>query len=156
MQQLRRHLGAMLDGGHAYARAEGIVGDVPVEVRGRVPQGGDHSLWELLEHLRIAQRDILDFCVAPSYDELRWPDEYWPKSVEPQNEEEWNRSVRGFLDDLAEARRLAVDPSIDLYAVVKHGTTQTWLRELLLIAEHNAYHLGQIVVVRKLLGAWEG
>jgi uncharacterized damage-inducible protein DinB len=151
---LRQHLVALLEGGQAYAKPERILAKVPAEARGRRPDGGDHSLWQLLEHLRISQRDILDFCVAAEYDELKWPDEYWPTSVEPTSESAWDDSVRLFLDDIDEAKRIAADESIDLFTVVPHGSTQTWLRELLLIADHNAHHLGQIITLRKLLGVW--
>jgi hypothetical protein len=153
---LRSHLLALLEGGQAYAKPETIVAGIPVEARGRRPDGLDHSLWQLLEHLRLSQRDILDFCVAEAYKELDWPGEYWPASAEPPDDEAWEKSVAGFLLDLDEAKKLVVDPNVDLFAIVPHGTTQTWLRELLLVADHNAHHLGQMIIVRKLLGAWPG
>lgn len=123
-------------------------------MRGRRIDGFEHSLWDLLEHLRISQRDILAFCVAETYEEIEWPKEYWPKSQEPPSEEEWEKSLAGFVLDLDAAHKLAVDPAVDLFAIVPHGTTQTWLRELLLIADHNAHHLGQVIVLRKQLGIW--
>ncbi|HVK39610.1 MAG TPA: DinB family protein [Candidatus Kapabacteria bacterium] len=154
LTSLRNHLAALLEGGHAYARPETIVAGIPADVRGTRPNGVDHSPWELLEHLRIAQRDMLDFSVAPTYEEIAWPKDYWPATPAPPNDETWDESVAAFLSDLDVARRLAVDEGVDLFAVVPHGTTQTYLRELLLIADHNAHHLGQLILVRKLLKAW--
>lgn len=151
---LRSHLLALLEGGQAYAKPETILAGIPAEARGRRLDGLGHSLWDLLEHLRIAQRDILDFAVAERYVELEWPRQYWPESAEPPDDTAWNHSVETFLLDLDEARKLAVDPGVDLFAVVPHGTTQTYLRELLLIADHNAHHLGQIIALRKLLRVW--
>lgn len=151
---LRNHVRALLDGGQAFAKPEKIVADIPQEARGRRPDGGDHSLWQLIEHVRLTQRDILDFCVAESYTEPEWPKDYWPTSTEPADDAQWQKSVEAFLRDLDEARKLAVDQAVDLFAIVPHGTTQTWLRELLLIADHNAHHLGQVIILRKLLGVW--
>lgn len=151
---LRTHLVALLEGGHAFAKPQTILENIPATIRGRRPDGFDHSLWELIEHLRISQRDILDFCVADEYIEHKWPDEYWPATAEPPSAAAWDESVAAFLADIDETRRLAVDESIDLLSVVPHGTTQTYLREILLIAEHNAHHLGQVIAVRKLLGTW--
>jgi hypothetical protein len=105
------------------------------------------------QHLRHDQRDVLEYCCAARH-ESKSDADLWPSSVEPPDDATWERSVRAFLDDLAEVRRIAADPSIDLFAAVPRGTTQTWLRMLQIIAEHNAYHLGQFVMLRRMLGAW--
>jgi len=104
--------------------------------------------------MRITQHDILDFCRNPGYTEMTWPDDYWPKSAEPPSERAWDDSIAAFRDDRAALEALAGDESIDLFATIPHGDGQTYLRELLLVADHNAYHLGQLVMVRQQLGAW--
>ena len=116
--------------------------------------GFPHSAWELVEHLRITQRDILDFCRDPNYVEPKWPDDYWPKSPEPPSERAWDESIAAFREDRAALEALAADGSIDLFAKIPHGSGQTYLRELVLVADHNAYHLGQLVMLRQQLGAW--
>ena len=104
--------------------------------------------------MRITQHDILDFCRNAGYTEMTWPDDYWPKSAEPPSERAWDDSIAAFRDDRAALEALAADESIDLFATIPHGDGQTYLRELLLVADHNAYHLGQLVAVRQQLGAW--
>jgi hypothetical protein len=118
------------------------------------PTGAPYSPWQLLEHLRLTQFDILDFCRNPAYEERAWPDDYWPDSPEPPSAQAWDESVAEFLRDRAELVRLAEDPELDLYREIPHGTGQTYLRELLLTADHNAYHVGELVLARRLLGAW--
>jgi len=110
----------------------------------------------LLEHLRITQEDILQFCVDPEYKERSWPDDYWPKTAAPPRPDAWNKSIAGFRRDRDELKRLALNPDVDLTAKVPAGTDQTYLRELLLVADHTAYHLGELVVVRRALDAWPG
>ena len=124
------------------------------KLRGVRVKGFPHSAWELLEHLRITQRDILDFCRNPKYEEMNWPEDYWPKSPAPESDAAWDRSVAGFHADLEALAALAKDPSVDLFGRVPNGTGQTYLRELLVVADHNAYHLGQLVLVRRALGIW--
>lgn len=128
---------------------------VPPELRGVVPRGLPYSLWQLLEHLRRTQRDILDFCRNPDYVEPPF-DQYWPPSAAPQNESAWEESVEGCHHDLRELQRLAADNDVDLFQPIPHRTGQTYFRELLLAADHNAYHVGQMVVVRRILGIWPG
>ena len=110
----------------------------------------------MLEHLRITQEDILHFCINPEYQERSWPDDYWPEAAAPPSPAAWDSSVAGFRRDREALKRLALNTEIDLTAKVPAGTDQTYLRELLLVADHTAYHLGELVVVRRALGAWPG
>jgi hypothetical protein len=151
---VRDHLARFLDWGDARAGFDRAVEGLAPELRGRRPEGLPYSAWELLEHLRIAQRDILDFCRDPDYREPEWPGDYWPDAPAPPSAEEWEGSVAAFRADLAGMKGLASDPAVDLLAKIPHGSGQTYLREILLVADHNAYHLGRLVAVRRLLGAW--
>ena len=126
----------------------------PTELRGTNPSNLPYSPWQLVEHLRITQADILDFCRNPKYRELTWPDDYWPSSKSPPDFTAWDNSVRDFLRDRAALQDLSRDPKINLEARIPHGEGQTYLREILLAADHAAYHIGELVVVRRLLGAW--
>jgi hypothetical protein len=108
----------------------------------------------LVEHLRLAQHDILDFCVNPEYEEMTWPDDYWPRQPAPPSAKAWDESLAAYRADLAKMQALVRDPAIDLFARVPQGTGQTYLREALLVADHTAYHVGQIVLVRRQLGIW--
>ena len=121
---------------------------------GRLGLSRNLAAWEIVEHMRLTQRDILDFCVKSDYSEPHWPDDYWPKSAAPPSDEAWDRSLAAYKDDLAAVQRLATDPSIDLFATIPHGKGQTYLRELLLVADHTAYHVGQLVDARRALGDW--
>lgn len=152
---LRTQVAALLDWKSAHVGFEAAVADVPAEFRGRRVPGAPHSLWELLEHLRLSQRDILDYCVNPDYQEGKWPDDYWPTSPEPPTAEAWDQSIAEFRRDLSSLKRLAQNPKIDLTAPLPHAPQHTYLRELLLAADHNAYHIGQIVQLRRLLGIWQ-
>ena len=154
--ELRAHVERLLDWGDAHASFDKAVERMPVALRGTRPTGWPHSPWELLEHVRLAQHDILDFCRNPQYTELEWPDDYWPKHPQPPRSDAWDQSVRAFRSDLTELKQLAADRDIDLLARIPHGSGQTYLRELLLVADHNAYHIGQLVAVRRALGAWPG
>lgn len=153
-QVLREQLARILDWQDAHLTFDAAVRDIPPDRRGAAPDGLPYSPWQLVEHLRITQRDILDFCIDPGYVELEWPDDYWPPTPAPATDDEWNASLEGFHRDREALRRLATDPTIDLFAAVPQGTGQTYLRELLLVADHNAYHLGQLVCVRRALGIW--
>jgi hypothetical protein len=152
---LRKQLISLLTENNAHAGFEDAVKDMPVKLRGQVPKSAEHSPWQLLEHLRIAQSDILDFSRNPDYKEMKWPDDYWPKSPEPPDEKAWDHSVQSFRKDLKELCDLVSDKSTDLFAEIPHGDGQTILREALLTAVHNAYHVGQLVLMRRLLGAWK-
>ena len=150
---VRRHVAKLLAWEDAHVGFDAAVANIPVTVRGRQPSGL-HSPWELLEHLRIAQHDILDFCRNANYKALRWPDDYWPPSPAPPSTAAWNASIKQFRTDRKALQRIAANLKIDLVARIPHGTGQTYLRELLLTADHTAYHVGQLILVRQLLGAW--
>lgn len=152
---LREHLIALLTKGNAHTTFDEAVKDMPVELRGKRPKGADHSPWQLLEHLRIAQWDILEFSRNAQYQSPKWPDEYWPKNPTPPDDKAWDKTVRAFRKDLKSMCELVSDAQTDLYAKIPHGDGQTILREALLVADHNAYHVGQLILVRKLLGAWK-
>ena len=151
---LREHLTKLLKGGSAHADFEAAIEDLPASLRGKLPKGGEHSAWELLEHLRIAQWDILEFSRNPAHQSPDWPKSYWPATAEPPDDKAWDKSMRGFRRDLKAMCEMVENPATDLYAKIPHGEGQTILREALLLADHNAYHLGQLVLVRKLLEAW--
>ena len=153
-ESLREHLVQLLDWKDAHASFDASVEGVAPEQRGVVPQGSVYSLWQLVEHLRLAQHDILDFCVNPKYEEMDWPDDYWPAEPEPPSDAAWEDSLAGYREDRNRFIALAKDTSLDLHQKIQHGTGQTYLREILLVADHNAYHIGQIVLVRRLLGSW--
>src|SRR5262249_47603229 len=154
-QALRDHLLYLLRDGGAHASFDEAVKGLDPELRGKRPHGLPHSPWELLEHLRIAQCDILDFCRNPNYKAPDWPSGYWPASPTPSSAAAWTKSVRGFRDDLEAICSLVSDPARDLAAPIRWGDGQTILREALLVADHNSYHIGQLVLVRRLLGAWK-
>lgn len=151
---LRRQLVQMLASSHAHADFDAAVRNLPPELRGKRPRRADHSPWELLEHLRIAQWDILEFSRDATHQSPPWPKGYWPASAAPPDEKAWDRSVRAFRRDRKALCELVADSATDLHAEIPHGNGQTVLREALLAADHNAYHIGQLVLVRKLLGAW--
>jgi hypothetical protein len=153
---VRDLLGRALAWKEAHATFEDAVNGIPANVRGARPEGLPYSAWELLEHLRIAQHDILEFCVDPNYKEMKWPDDYWPPSPAPPSDAAWEESIRGFVADRKAMQDLAADTSLDLEAKIPHGSGQTCLRELVLTLDHNAYHIGQLVLVRRLLGIWKG
>jgi hypothetical protein len=148
---LRDQLSRLLAHSQAHTDFDDVVESLAPDVRGTRPAGLPHSPWELLEHIRIAQRDILDFCLDAPYGKMSWPDDYWPASPEPPSPEAWDGSVAAIHRDRAEFQRLTEDTNVDLVAVVPHGTTQTFLREALLVADHNAYHMGQLTIVSRLL-----
>jgi hypothetical protein len=151
---IRDHLARLLSWEDAHVGFEAAVAGLPEDARGVRPSGL-HSPWELLEHLRITQHDILDFCRNPGYEELRWPQDYWPADAVPPSAAAWEASIEHFLKDRRALQRLAADPAIDLAARIPHGAGQTYLRELLLTADHSAYHVGQLILVRQLLGVWK-
>jgi hypothetical protein len=155
-KQLRDHLVELLKGGGAHATFDDAVTDLPEKLRGAKPDGLPHSPWMLLEHLRMAQRDILEFCRNPKYKAPKWPDDYWPKNETPQNAAQWEESIKLFHEDLKAMQKLVANPATDLYARIRWGEGQTVLREALLVADHNAYHIAQLIDVRRLLGAWKG
>lgn len=154
-RSLRDHLLELLRGGSAHLNLDKAIGGLPPDLRGKKAPGLPHTVWQLLEHLRIAQWDILEFSRDKDHVSPDWPSGYWPEAEAPQDEAAWNRSVETLRRELQEMQDLVADPKTDLYAKIPWGDGQTVLREALLIADHNAYHLGQIVSVRQALGAWE-
>jgi len=154
-RSLREHLQKILDWEDAHVSVDRAIDGIPPRLRGEVPEGDERSAWQLLEHLRICQHDILDFCVNPAYAEIPMED-YWPRTAPPPSDGAWKKSVAAIREDRAELRRLAANPKIDLFGRIPHGSGQTYLRELLLVADHNAYHAGQLVSLRRRLGAWKG
>lgn len=152
---LREHVLYLLRGGGAHLDFDAAVADLPAELRGVKPAGLPHSPWRLVEHMRIAQWDILEFSRNPAHVSPKFPDGYWPKDDGPPSADAWDRCLASFRADLRAMQELVADPATDLFARIPHGEGQTILREALLVADHNAYHLGQLVVVRRLLGAWK-
>lgn len=150
---LREALAGLLLKGHAHVTVHKALAGLEPSLRGRRPAPGSHSVWEELEHMRLAQQDILRYTLDPAWESPKWPDGYWPARPEP-GEGEWAASVEGFEADLRHVAALARDASRDLTAAIPHGEGRSYLRQVLLVADHNAYHLGQIVQTRKLLGAW--
>lgn len=151
---LRDHLLELLRCGSAHLDFDKAIADLPADLRGVRPEGTPHSVWELVEHLRIAQWDILDFSRNPDYVHLDWPKDYWPPTPAPPDGAAWEESLAAFRRDLKAMQDLVADPNTDLYAKIPWGDGQTILREAMLVADHNAYHLGQIVTVRQTLGDW--
>ncbi len=154
-EALRKHLLELLDGAQAHAPFDKVVSGIPAKLRGEIPKGLPHSAWLLLQHMRLAQWDILEFSRNPKYKEMKWPDDYWPKNPAPPNESAWDKSVKSFHDDLAAMKKLVNDPNTDLLAKIPWGDGQTILREAMLVADHNSHHLGQLIDARRLLGAWK-
>jgi hypothetical protein len=151
---VREQVIALLRGGNAHVTFDDAIRNWPAAKRHVVPGGAEHSAWELLEHMRIAQWDILEFSRNPKHVSPDWPSGYWPESKKP-SEAAWKKSIASFKKDLQSVQDLVGDPANDLCANIPHGTGQNILREALLVADHNAYHLGQLLLVRRLLGEWK-
>ncbi len=150
---LRKHLADLLHMKGAHATFDAVVTGFPAALRGTKPPGAPHSAWQLLEHMRLAQHDILDFSRNPDYQDKTFPDDYWPAAEAPPNEEAWDESIQQFQNDLREMEELIADTKRDLLVKLPHGEGQTLLREALVVADHNSYHLGQLMYLRKQLGA---
>jgi hypothetical protein len=155
IQFLREELDRLLSGKGAHADFDTAVNDFPVKLRGVVPQGAAHSAWQVLEHLRIAQWDMLEFSRDAKHQSPEWPEGYWPKNAVPDSAEAWDRSVQAVHHDLAAMRKLVADPKSDLFTPFAHGERQTLLREAMQMADHNAYHVGELILLRRLLGSWK-
>jgi uncharacterized damage-inducible protein DinB len=153
---LREQLARLLDWEEAHVGFDAAIDGIPADRRGSVAPAFEHSIWQLMEHMRLAQKDLLDFCVNARYTHaLEWPDDYWPRDPAPPDAASWNASVAEVKADREALKRLARDTGIDLFALVPTGKgQQTYLRALLLVVDHNAYHLGQLVAVRRALGIW--
>ena len=154
-QALREQLLKVIDWEEAHVPFDRAVKGIPPSMRGVVPNGWEHSAWQLVEHIRIAQADILEFSITAKYNAKKWPDDYWPKASAPRNAAAWSKSIAEIRTDRKKLQQLAKNPRVDLTAEIPHGTGQTYLRELLLVAAHNSYHIGQIVSLRKQLGIWK-
>ncbi len=151
MDDLRKHLINLLDMKGAHIDFDGAVKDFPPALRGAKPAGAPHTAWQLLEHMRLAQWDILEYSRDPKHVSPDWPKGYWPETDEPPNDSAWNQSIKKFHHDLAEMKKLVANPELDLLAPIPHAGEHTLLREALLLADHNSYHLGQLMYLRKLL-----
>lgn len=154
-RELREHLINLLRGRGAHADFDAAIEGLPAAMRGTVPKGLPWSPWQILEHLRIAQWDILEFSRDAKHVSPDWPSGYWPKDPAPPKADAWDQTVKAFHRDLKAMQELVKDPASDLYARIPHGDGQTLLREALVLADHNSYHVGQMVAVRRLLGAWK-
>jgi hypothetical protein len=152
---LREHVIELLNGRGAHSGFDDVVKNMPEKLRGVKPDGLPHSAWMLLEHLRRAQWDILEFSRNRKYKSPKWPEGYWPETAAPPSKAAWDESIQQFRKDLKVMQQLVANPKTDLYARIPWGDGQTILREALLVADHNAYHLAQLVDVRRLLGAWK-
>ncbi|HEY0796463.1 MAG TPA: DinB family protein [Acidisarcina sp.] len=153
---LRDQLLELLRGGSAHATASAAFDDFPADLRGVKPQGVPHTAWEQLEHMRFTLHDLLNFCTESDYLEPKWPDDYWPDSEKPPGADSWEKSLAGFKADMEAFEALVSDPEGNIYAAIPWGQGQTLFREVLLAADHNSYHIGQVVMLRRLLGAWKG
>lgn len=154
-QDWRAIVASSLDWEQAHATLENAVKGLPVPLRGERPPGYPHSAWELLEHIRITQRDLLDFCQNPNYEEkLAWPRDYWPPTPAPPTADAWDKTIEEYRRDRGALARFTTKTDIDLTTKIPRGTGQTYLRTILVAVDHASYHTGQIVSVRRLLGAW--
>ncbi|HUI50711.1 MAG TPA: DinB family protein [Terriglobales bacterium] len=154
-KSLQDHLVELLEGGHAHITFDDAAKNWPAKLQGIRPEGTAHSPWEVLEHMRLAQWDILEFTRNPKHVSPEWPSGYWPKTPAPPDAKAWNKSIQSFRADLSAMIKLVQNKKTDLFTPLPHGTGQTVLREALLVADHNAYHLGEILLLRRLLGAWK-
>ena len=152
---VREQLLELLKGGGAHLTFDKAVKGLKVSLRGAKPKGQPHTPWRIVEHMRTAQRDILDFCRDPNHVSPAWPDEYWPAGDAPKSSVEWDKTIKAFRADLSAMQKLVQNSGTDLLTPLPHGDGQTIFREAMLIADHNAYHLGQLVLIRRLLGDWK-
>lgn len=155
IRSIRSEVDRLLAGKGAHADFDAAVAHFPPGLRGLKVEGAPHTAWELLEHLRLAQWDMLEFSRDPKHASPEWPGGYWPAAAEPESAEAWEKSVKAFRRDNAAMRALVADPESDLFTPFAHGEGQTLLREALQMADHNAYHVGELVFLRRLLGAWK-
>jgi len=154
MASWREIVASSLDWEQAHAGLERAVEGLAPDLRGQRPDHFPHSVWELLEHIRITQHDLLEFCTNPKYEEPHWPDDYWPGSPQPRDDAAWAKCLKAIQRDREALKKFTVETEIDLTSRIPHGTGQTYLRTVLVAMDHAAYHVGQIIAVRRLLGAW--
>jgi len=152
---IRDLLERVLDWEDAHVGFDKAVDGIPPDRRGARAAGFEHSPWELIEHIRIAQDDILEFCLTAKYKAKKWPDDYWPKSPAPRDGAAWTSAIAAFRRDRKALQQLAADKTIDLFATIPHGTGQTYLREILLVADHTSYHVGEFAILRQVLNNWK-
>jgi DinB family protein len=152
---VREQIIKLLQGGQAHLTLDDALKGFPPKLRGLKPAGAPHSAWQLLEHLRIAQWDILEFSRNAKHVSPKWPEGYWPSNDRPPTDAAWKKCISAIKRDCRAMQKLVENPRTDLYSKIPHGTGQNILREALLIADHNAYHIGQLLLVRQLLGAWK-
>ena len=152
---LRKDLQVLLGGGRAHIHFDKAVAGLPEDLRGKKPRGAPYSPWQQVEHIRITQLDILEYIRNPKYKEREWPGEYWPKDPAPESVGAWEKSLKTYRADLRSLEGIVADPSADLLAPLPHDPDTTTLHEILLVADHTAYHLGQLIVLRRLIGAWK-
>jgi hypothetical protein len=154
-EALRHDIVTLLKGRGAHTEFEAACADLPPHLRGIKPHGAPHTAWQLIEHLRLAQSDILEFTRDPNHVSPKWPEGYWPPTEAPPGDADWDASIAAFCQDSDAMQALVSHPETDLTAPLAHGQSQSVLREALLAADHNAYHVGQLVMLRILLGAWK-
>jgi len=145
----------LLKKGNAHVPFNDAIKNIPFEDLGKKPHNLPYSIWQLTEHIRITQKDILDFSANKNYKELKWPDDYWPKESSPENDAEWKKCIGEIHNDLKAFIELLKVEDVDLFTPFEHGSGQNLLREALLIADHTSYHTGEIIIVRRLLGNWK-
>lgn len=151
---LRKELLSYIEKAHTHGTFADIVKDFPEKLMNEKPAGLPYSFWQMLEHIRISQFDMIDFLKNPDYKELEWPKDYWPPESEKATAEMWNESVKQYAEDIEKLRKIIEDPETDFFAPIPHGTGQTILKEVLQIIDHASYHLGQLLVMRRLVGEW--
>ncbi len=151
---VRHELSAFLRGEQAHASLDAAIKDMPVSLLDKKPAGSPHNAWQVLEHIRMALHDLLEFCTNPKYQALQWPQEYWPKEASPKSAQDWDQCVAEIHKDLKALDKLIQDPGTDLTAKIPWGENQNILREILLAGDHTSYHVGQLILLRKQLDAW--
>jgi hypothetical protein len=152
---LRKHLLEFLRGGNAHVDVATVVDDLAEELYGRKPKGAPYTPWQLLEHIRFTVSDLLLFSTDPKYSAPKWPDDYWPAEDAPPSKDDWKKSIKALKSDFAAFEKLVQDPDSNLYAEIPWGEGQTLLREVMLACTHTSYHLGELVLLRRQLGAWK-
>jgi uncharacterized damage-inducible protein DinB len=153
-QTWREIVASALDWEQAHANLDSVLAQLPAELRGKRPEGLAHSIWELLDHIRRTQHDLLAFCTSKHYEEPKWPDDYWPPSPAPKDAAEWKACIDAIHSEAAAFAKFTVETDVDLTSAIPHGTGQTYLRTVLVSIDHAAHHAGQIIDARRLLGAW--
>lgn len=151
---LREQLAQLLERGNAHMSFEEAVAEYPMSHINTVFPNGSYGAWHLLEHLRLTQWDILDFIRNPHYRELAWPEDYWPSPDQQATPDDWQRTIHDFLADQQALRAIILDPQTDLWAPIPQGTGQTVAREIMVVADHNAYHIGELAIMRQVMGTW--